>query len=310
MTAVAAPLEPPPDPGDDADATRRPSAHGLSDRLFSWVPAPIKERWPTIRAVLIGYHVIAVLVLGFPAPAGVMNKSAWKEPSVQNEMRIWTQRANSVGFSWTQEEFEQLLWDFSKSFLKIRKVVLKPFVPYAEYLGTRQDWRMFSAPHRYPSRIEMHVRIDGDWKPIFISRSDEADWNRRLFDHHRIRRLNFLHAWRKYRRRYKTFTRYVARKAAVDFPEADKLRIRFYKFRTPTPEERRAGHEGFEGKYIHRRVHKLEDYRPGGKDHLETVRARKRAEAAAKAAKAAAEAAGEGEGEGMLKGAPAKERAP
>jgi hypothetical protein len=286
-------VEPASEPGVDADATRRPSAHGLSDRLFSWLPRPVKERWPTIRAVLIGYHVIAVCVLGFPAPAGVMDKSAWKEPSVQNELRIWAERANSVGFSWTQDEFEQLLWDFSKTFLAGRKEVLRPFVPYAEYLGTRQDWRMFSAPHRYPSRNEIHVRIGGEWKPVFVSRSDEHTWNRFLFDHHRIRRLNFLHAWKKYGRRYKTFTHFVARKAAADFPEADQVRVRFYKYRTPTPEERRAGHDGFDGKYIHRRVHKLDEFRPGGKHHPDTIKANAAKAATDKAAtdKAAAEKA-------------------
>lgn len=224
-----------------------------------------KQRWPHIRGALILFHVVAVIVLGFPAPAGVMDRQQWREPSVQNEMRLWTDRVNTVGFTFTQEEFEDLLWDLSKSFLAVRNTVIKPFKPYAEYLGLRQDWRMFSAPHRWPVRLHIDVMIDGRWQEVYVSRSEDADWRRDTFDHHRIRRIVFLHAWAKYKRRYKTFCDWVARMAAEDFPTATRVRIRQFKYRTPEPAERRAGDRFPEGKFQATRELKLADFRKEGR---------------------------------------------
>lgn len=232
-------------------------------RLVSGVfPEAWVRRWPHVRAALITFHVVAVLMMAFPAPAGVMSKKAWAEPAVQDEIRLFADRISGFGTEVTPEELESFLWDFSKDFLDVRKTVLKPVKPYGEYLGARQGWRMFSAPHRYPSRLVVDIdRGNGKWEPLYESRSDDATWMREQLDHHRLRRLAFLHAWKQYRRNYKYFTRFLARKAAVEFPDAKRIRVRHLKFRTATPEEARRGEFRHEEKWQDRRIHNLEEFR-------------------------------------------------
>lgn len=225
------------------------------------VPPSLRARWPHVRAALVLFHVVAVLLLAFPAPAGVMQREAWKDPSVQSEFRIWTARANALGISWTKDELEDLVWRFAIAFMDVRATVLTPFRPYADYLGVRQDWRMFSAPHRFPTRLHIEIEEGGEWRTLFVERSDEHTWRRAFFEHHRIRRVVFLHGWRQFRRRYEAFAQYIAREVAAEFPEATQVRLSHFKFRSPTPEEAAQGLWDIDGKLVDKRTIDLAELR-------------------------------------------------
>lgn len=217
--------------------------------------------WPNLRAVLVLFHVITVIVLGFPAPAGVTDRSSWNDPSVKDEMRIAASRARAIGFDWTDKEFEDVMFNLAKKYNNVRGWVLKPFKPYAAYCGVRQSWRMFSAPHRYPTRLHIDLEQGDEWVPIYVGRSDEYDWMRKRFDHHRLRRIAFLHGWKKYRRSYRGFTKWVAREAARDFPKAKRIRVRQFKQKSQSPEDVAAG-KVHTGKFQNQRIQTLKRAKP------------------------------------------------
>jgi hypothetical protein len=99
------------------------------------------------------------------------------------------------------------------------------------------------APHRYPARLEIHVRAgsSAEWTPVYVARSDEHEWMRRWLDHDRFRAALFRYAWDHYRSTRRQFADWVATQAVTAFPEATQVRVSFVRYRTPSPEEVREG---------------------------------------------------------------------
>jgi len=199
--------------------------------------------WAHVRAALLALHVFAICAMAFPAPEGGMNRSAWKDPTVQGEFQAWTGRLNGVGLDVTSEQLEAFAWTFAEGWAQGREVVLAPFMPYYRLCGTWQSWRMFVAPHRFPSRLQIDVREAGVWRPVFVERSAEYAWRARQFEHDRMRSAIFRFGWKHYRRSYQRFGGWVAERAAEDFPRADSVRLRFWRYRTASPEEVRSNTE-------------------------------------------------------------------
>lgn len=199
--------------------------------------------WIRVRAALIALHVFAVVAMAVPSPEGGLNRSAWKDPTVQGEFAAWTGRLNAVGVQVGQAELEEWAWGFAQGWERTRGAVLAPFMPYYRYCGTWQSWRMFVAPHRYPARLHIDVRRGGAWEPVFVERSAEHTWRRHQLDHDRMRAAIFRYGWRHFRKAYNTFATWVAARAAEDFPDATEVRLRFWKYRTASPEEVRTGTE-------------------------------------------------------------------
>lgn len=232
---------------------------GVFDAVRRRIPERWRARWPAIRAVLVAYHVLAVLVLSFPSPPSGMKRSAWDNPTVQNEFKLWADRLSAVGWKMTTAELDAKLWELSKHYVGAREKVIAPFVPYVERSGARQSWRMFVAPQRFPVRLEVMVREGrGPWKKVYESRSDEHAWLAHLFEKYRLRRAVFATAWDKDSRHYKMLCDWIAAQAARDFPAATEVQIRQLRYRTPTPEEALAGKTVLDGQYLGRELRKLE----------------------------------------------------
>lgn len=189
-----------------------------------------------------------------------MNRAAWRDPTVQGELAAWTSRLNAVGIGITRTELEQRVWDLAVGYVDVRTAVLTPFQPYYRYCGTWQSWKMFIAPHRYPSRLHIDVYERGAWAPLYVARSAEHDWHRRQLDHDRMRASIFRYAWRHYRRHYAKFGRWVAIHVARERPDAEQVRLRFYKYRTATPVEVRS-HTEPEGEWTNELLLDLAHYR-------------------------------------------------
>lgn len=198
--------------------------------------------------------------MAIPAPGGGMSKSAWADPTVQGEFQAWTDRLNDMGAELTVEELEDQLWTLASAYMEKRNAVLKPLQPYYRYTGSTQSWRMFVAPHRYPARLHIELEESGEWRPIYVARSDEYTWRRKQLDHDRMRAAIFRMSWRPYRKVWTSFTEWAADRAAQDFPSATTLRLKFFKYRTQTPEEASSGAE-LDGKWIQLTEHELEPRR-------------------------------------------------
>lgn len=216
--------------------------------------------WPHIRALLIAAHIFAVLALAFPAPAGGMNKAAWSDPTVQGEFKAWADRFTALGRPTTTEELEERLWDFAVAYMKQRRAILDPMMPYYEYCGTYQSWRMFIAPHRNPARLHIDIFQDGEWQPVYIARDPEHRWMADTLDNERFRAALFRYAWKQYRAPYRQFGEWIAEHLAEDYPDAERARLRWYRFHVISPERIRAG-EVYEGTFQQQLAFSLAKYR-------------------------------------------------
>ena len=192
-------------------------------------------------AVLVLLHLVAITLAALPAPVGAMRRAEWAEPTVQDEIQMWTDRLQGWGVGITSEQLEERVWQFARKWLGARRTLLEPFDPYFKYCGTYQSWRMFVAPHRYPSRLVVDLKVEGEWVPLYRGRDPELDWHSEWFDHDRMRSVVFRFGWKSYRRTYNQFSHWLARQAETEFPEATHLRVRMHKVRTPSPEEVRQG---------------------------------------------------------------------
>ncbi len=233
-------------------ATQREGGRGASEGS----PSPGQRWWRQLRAVLVLVHVAAILLAAIPAPEGGMNRAAWKDPTVQDELNAWAARLRSAGMELGDEEFQAALWSVGTRYTAVRSFVLRPLRPYYRYLGTNQSWRMFVAPHRYPARLHIDVEEDGAWRPVYVARSPEYRWRARQLDDDRVRAALFRYAWPAYARSWRAFAAWVAARAAADFPGAQRVRLRYDKRRTPSPAEALAGEQP-PGRWVRTRIIEL-----------------------------------------------------
>ena len=199
--------------------------------------------WPQIRGALVGAHVVAVLLMATPSPSAGLKRSAWKDPTVQAEFAAWNQRFNALGIPWSEPEMEGHLWDFAVGWERARSGLLTPFSPYGKYLGTSQGWRMFVAPHRFPTAMHVEIQRGGQWETVFAERSEQYTWLAEVFGHDRMRSAVFRFGWPQYKKSWSLFADWVAVRAAADFPDATRVRLSMFKYASLSPEDAAAGKE-------------------------------------------------------------------
>lgn len=193
--------------------------------------------WPHVRAVLILAHIVVVIIYAIPNPGMGLDRQAWKNPAIQREVGMWAERVSMVGPKITSKELEDWAFGVIVKWVRLRQSVLRPLSPYQRYLGNRQPWSMFGAPHRYPARLHIDIFENGKWRPIYVARSAEYNWNARLFDHDRMRAAIYRYAWPAYQGTFRQFGTWVANHAKEDFPEATQVRLHWHRAHSATPEQ-------------------------------------------------------------------------
>jgi hypothetical protein len=198
--------------------------------------------WAHLRTAFVVVHLVAVSLCAFPSigSAGLV-RGAWKQPTVQGEFRAWAARLQAVGLPITAEALEEHGWTFANAFESTRRVVLWPFEPYYRYCGTWQSWKMFVAPHRFPTRVEIAIDHGAGFEVVYLARDPELRWHAEWFDHDRFRSVLFRMGWPQYKALRRNFLDFVAERAAAEFPDATRVRVAFLRSETPTPAETVAG---------------------------------------------------------------------
>jgi hypothetical protein len=196
-----------------------------------------------LRAAFVAFHLVAITLMALPAPGGGMNRGAWKDPTVQDEFAAWAGRLGAIGVRLDSAQLQDHAWTFATGFMGARERVLAPFQLYYRYCGTSQSWRMFIAPHRYPSRLWISVERGGVWAPVYVERDPTHTWKGGTLDQDRFRSIIFRVGWPQYGKTHDQFADWLAAAARVDFPDATRLKVAFWKQRSPTPAEARAGIE-------------------------------------------------------------------
>lgn len=200
--------------------------------------------WPHVVALYVLFHVAGTIISSAPSVDGVMKRSYWKDPTVQGEFTAWSQRLQGWGVDIDAAELEARAWRMAESWSRVHSIAKSPFRLYQRYTGTRQSWRMFVAPHRYPTRLHVDMRtVGGEWTPLYVRGSDVFTWRGHQLDHIRMRSLLFQYFWNRSPRDYDQFVHWLAERAAEDHPNAAEIRVRTYKFQTLSPDEVRSGRQ-------------------------------------------------------------------
>ncbi len=151
-------------------------------------------------------------------------------------MKRW---ASTLGVE--PKAFDAFLWRWTQRYVRGRRWLTRPFLKYADYVGARQGWTMFSGPRRNSGRYEVEVEIDRTFVSVFRTQDSRATWNRRQFEHNRLRKLLAKLTTHPQLPAYNELTKWIARRAAEDFPEATRCKISLYTWPMLSPEELRSG---------------------------------------------------------------------
>lgn len=204
-------------------------------------PAP-RPSWVHLRTAFVCLHLVAVTLCAFPSVgAAGLDRSAWKQATVQGEFRAWAARLSALGIPIGAAELEDRGWAFATAFEAGRRWVLWPFRPYYQVCGTYQSWKMFVAPHRFPTRAEIAIDRGQGFEVVYLARDPSLDWHAEWFDHDRFRSSLFRMGWPQFRSPRGHFTAFVAARAAEEFPDATRVRVAFLRSETPPPAQTAAG---------------------------------------------------------------------
>lgn len=200
----------------------------------------VRRRWPQARAAFVSFHLAAIVLSAVPAPVGGMNRRNWRDPTVQGELRVWADR---LGVE--PARLEDRVFSFARGYMRARELWLAPVEPYLDLTGTGQPWRMFVAPHRYPARFRVEAAGAGGegWETLFEERSAGARWHAPFFEQERVRSILFRYAWPEYSASAGRFCEWLADRVFEERPDIERVRCRYAKARSPSPEEARAGVE-------------------------------------------------------------------
>ena len=223
-----------------SEESPRPSLDG-GVPAASGQPSRRSSVWAHLLGLFVIGHLAAVLLQGIPNPGIGLKRSAWRDKTVQQEFQVWAGFFSRFGGEVSAEELQDRVWGIAKGFSDVRSALVRPFRPYRDYIGVRQPWRMFVAPHRFPTALVIEVHEEDEWRIVYADRSPEYTWRVNTFGHDRMRAAIFRYGWPSYARIYRDFSGWVAGLAATDFPDARYVRVRMFRRRTPSPEEVRAG---------------------------------------------------------------------
>ena len=188
-------------------------------------------------AAFLAFHLLAVTVCALPAPDAALDRAAWRDPTVQEELASWRSRLGVRD----PKKFEDRLYRLASLAARIRGGLLRPFNAYYQHLGTYQSWQMFVAPYRYPARLRIEVLEPGGWRIVYREGDPHARWLAAELSDTRFRSVLFRLPWPSYLGERQRFADFVARRASGAFPRATEVRVVFSRSETPTPAQARRG---------------------------------------------------------------------
>lgn len=193
--------------------------------------------WPQVRAALVAFHLVAITLSAIPSPEGGMNRANWADPTVQAEFTAWAGR-----FGMAPKVFEDRLWEVANLYGDAYKTLLTPIRPYEDLVGAEQSWKMFVAPHRFPTKLQVSGRAgSGEWRVLFEESSSEATWRAELLRIERLRSAIFRWGWPNYASSWSKGCTAIARLAFADMPDLTMVRCRMWKAKSPSPAEVMSG---------------------------------------------------------------------
>lgn len=196
----------------------------------------MKLAWPHVRAALVLFHVLSVIVLSLPGPA-ISSQAAWNTRVAKTDLDDWSRSLGS-----DPATFRTGLRSLALGYISVRDLLAAPFGPYASYAGLTQAWSMFASPQRNPT--ELHLLGDvgrGFDVPLFRPHDGSAALFADLLNHNRLRKLRGRFGRRNPGKSYEALARYLAREACAKRPDLLRVKAALWVYRSLGPSDRAAG---------------------------------------------------------------------
>jgi hypothetical protein len=158
----------------------------------------MNRAWRSLRAAIITLLLALGFVAGWPKIA----------PRIMAKLPPWLSR-------------------LAEQVPRVQERVLAPFAPLANAFGVQsQNWTLFSTTGGIRHRMWIEGRArNGEWVLLHRAQDDEHAYLRETIEYRRLRPI-----WNPHRyglaEGYGPFTRWVARRVLLDFPEFERARVR------------------------------------------------------------------------------------
>lgn len=167
-----------------------------------------------------------MLASSLPSPGRGVNRSYWSEPTVQAEFQSW---ADMLGTDLVT--FQDRLYVVA---VKLQATVRAANAPFREWLrvtNTVQSWKMFVAPHRFPTRLQLRARhADGSWEVVYEEGANDAPrWRGERFATERMRAAVFAWGWPQNKKRWFSACSGFAGEYFAETTDVDAFQCRFGK---------------------------------------------------------------------------------
>ena len=214
-----------------------------------------EARWPQLRAALIAFHVLMVVVMSLPAPDALLSGMGWDSVNTQAEVARWAEGLSRVGAETTPDALGASVRQGAERYRGFHTALTAPFSMYSQLSGARQGWVMFAKPQRHPAELHIDLWDGTAWQSVYRPHDSAHDfWGERL-RHHRMRKQLGRFARTFDMPTYDRLAEFLAREVAMAHPEARRVRVQLYRYATLPPEAVRAGALPM-GEYEHpRRYH-------------------------------------------------------
>ena len=188
-----------------------------------------------MRAVVITFALAVHCMIAAPSPHAV-DKTDLRRPEGREEIDRWRSLLATLGLKYTRAELSDEVVYWTSAINRVHRRLRSPFRPWLRTTGTGQAWALFASPDTHPHRLEVFVHVEGEWVPIFKRNQPGYDFLDSTFRYRRVRGV-YDGSTHKQRIPYWNFTRWVARKALVAYPDADQVKIHMVRTHTTLPWE-------------------------------------------------------------------------
>ena len=228
------------------------------------------DRYPPVahlRAALLFLALLGNVIYALPLPAPVSAVEIEREGR-QRDIEIWLGWLNSAGIAVTHEDLEEGVVAFTGTSGAVHKTLKRPFKPLFDLVGVNQAWALFASATIRPDRLVVEIeRAPGSgWVTIERRLDPCCTWRDPQLRYRRIRGV-----WDSQkdtmRAGYKGLTKWIAREALLEHPEAQRVRISLEQVESTYPWEPKKTAVEMRHERVHRRdaIFATED-RPLDKD--------------------------------------------
>lgn len=181
------------------------------------------SRWANIRAIVLAIVLLGHGIYALPIPEPISTTDV-KNPQRQRDIEVWRGLLRSLGLDIPLERVEGALVSTTKGLSKIHRTLKAPFKPAFELVGANQSWALFASASTTPDRLVVQIDRGNGWETVMRRLDPCCSWREDQLEYRRLRGV-----WdgqqRSMRAGYKGLTKWIARQAMRDAPDAQKVRV-------------------------------------------------------------------------------------